>query len=134
MSGSRDEYLRLVIRVPPISRTKNSPISGDLPRPGLYVEWYYDTVPRANHLGAVPMTDDPIKRAKLAGRGSVSIPTDTAAWAPDESAPQFENDEMAKGGSGDLPSNSWLRGAGEDATRMPNFDHSGPSGHTKKGK
>jgi len=78
--------------------------------------------------------NDPIKTAKREGRVSKPIPVVGAAgWAPGSPEPQFEIDRQA-GSRGDVAVNSWLRGGGEDATRMPNFDHSGPSGHTKKGK
>ena len=72
--------------------------------------------------------EDPIKTAKASGRISTPIPVEGAArWAPDQSAVQDREDGPAPGSSGDIPLTSWLRGAGEDATRMPGFDR-GPSG------
>jgi len=63
--------------------------------------------------------------------GSIPVPAaDAASWAPEQHKPQFHEDRPASGYSNDTP-NNWLRGANEDATTKPGFDHSGPSGFRK---
>ena len=76
---------------------------------------------------------DPIAAAK-GKREPTSIPGSLGRIDRDASAPQCKEDRPAPGSSGDVPVNSWLRGGGEDATRMPHFDHSGPSGNRSSSK
>jgi hypothetical protein len=42
----------------------------------------------------------------------------------DQSAPQFKEDAQGPNYRNEVPVDSWLRGANEDATTKPNFDHS----------
>jgi hypothetical protein len=41
-----------------------------------------------------------------------------------EERPQCPEDQRAPGYDNEVPVKSWLRGAGEDATRMPHYDRS----------
>ena len=75
---------------------------------------------------------DPYAKGRKRGE-SISIPGSLGRIDRDASLPQ-DRESRPPSDNGDIPVSSWLRGGGEDATRMPHFDKSGPSGFSKKGK
>jgi hypothetical protein len=48
---------------------------------------------------------------------------DTMSQTTEEKV-QCPEDQQAPGYDNEVPVKSWLRGGNEDATKMPNFDHS----------
>jgi hypothetical protein len=81
---------------------------------------------------AKPRTFDAIKHrladGKCFGKIDMTPPRDRVVpkemKARSSAKPQFREDQALPGSSGDVPGNSWLRGAGEKATNRPFFDHS----------
>ena len=60
-------------------------------------------------------------------------PNEGSMKAPEgQELPQDPVDKQAANYSNEVPVKSWLRGGGEDATKMPNFDHSPPSSKMRR--